>query len=649
MPATATTPAYHATDPLTAEEMKIAAQTTRSHFNAPLRFNTISLVEPPPAQDIPRQASVLVYNLSTSTTYHLIIALQSAELLSATQLPVSSQPPLTPDDCFLAERIAKADGRVQKHAQKHGIHDVVQSLVCDPWSVHLADDYDILKERPSARLVQLFLYRRDSENDNHYAHPLPGVPVVDLHAGEVVSFEAEERVVDVPAQLVNYRADLLAGNSYLETATRKDAPRPLQIVQPEGPSFMVKGREVRWQKWSLRVAFTAREGVVLRDVCYDGRSVMRRAAVVEMAVPYAEPRPPFHRKCAFDVGDYGLGYCANSLQLGCDCLGTIHYFDAILNDSHGEPYTLEKAVCVHEEDAGLLYKHMEYRTGHAETRRARRLVISFVATVVNYEYLFYWYLHHDGSLALDIKLSGELSTNVLSEGETSPSHGVLVAPGVNAQIHQHMFCARLDVAVDGPENSVAEMEFVRAKTGRDNPYGNAFKIKTTALRTELGARRDAAAGRTWRVYNSSKINVISGKSVGYKLVPYASGAAQPALLTTDECAVSARGGFATKALWVTPFDENERFPAGEYPVQSKGGEGLAIWTQKDREVENRKIVVWHSFGVAHVPRTEDFPVMPCETTGFVFKPDCFFLGNPGIDLPGDGADPAVNGSTCCSF
>lgn len=646
MPAATVIPDSNPTDPLTAEEIKVAAQTARTHFKTPLRFNTISLVEPPLDRDIPRQASVLLHNLSTSTTNLLNVILPSGKLHSVTELPASSQPPLTPDDCFLAERIAKADARVKKHAQKHGVDDMEQSLVCDPWSVHLAEDYDVLKERPGARLVQLFLYRRDSENDNHYAHPLPGVPVVDLHASEVVRFEFEERVVDVPAQLVNYRADLLSNNSYLETSTRSDVPKPLRIVQPEGPSFVVNGWKVNWQKWSLRIGFTAREGVVLRDVCYNGRSIVKRAAVVEMAVPYAEPRPPFHRKCAFDVGDYGLGYCANSLRLGCDCLGSIHYFDAVLSDSRGEPYTLEKAVCMHEEDVGLLYKHMEYRTGHAETRRARRLVISFIATVVNYEYLFYWYLHHDGSLALDIKLSGELSTNVLSEGETSPSHGVLVAPGVNAQIHQHMFCARLDVAVDGPGNSVAEMEFIRAKPSSDNPYGNAFTVKTTPLRTELEARRDALPGRTWRVYNASKINAISGKAVGYKLVPYSSGPAQPPLLTTDECAVTARGGFATKALWVTPYDELQRFPAGEYPVQSKGGEGLVKWTREDRQVENRRLVLWHSFGVAHIPRTEDFPVMPCETTGFAFKPDCFFLGNPGIDLPQDSA--AINGSSCCS-
>eukprot|EP00737_Agarophyton_chilense_P003901 gb/GEZJ01004711.1/.p1 GENE.gb/GEZJ01004711.1/~~gb/GEZJ01004711.1/.p1 ORF type:complete len:364 (-),score=39.21 gb/GEZJ01004711.1/:104-1195(-) len=363
-----------------------------------------------------------------------------------------------------------------------------------------------------------------------------------------------------------------------------------------------------------------------------------------MAVPYADAHPPFERKCAFDVGDYGLGYCANSLDLGCDCLGAIHYFDMILSDSRGEPYVIKKAICIHEEDAGLLYKHVEYRTGHSESRRARRLVISFIATVVNYEYLFYWYLHHDGSISHEIKLSGELSTNLLSEGENEPTAGVIVAPGVNAQIHQHMFCARLEMAVDGARNSVEEVNLVAAEAGEHSTFGNAFRVESRSLHTEQEAQRDAVAARTWRIFNPHKENYISGKKIAYKLVPYTFGSFQPPLLTTEESAVSKRGWFAKRSLWVTPYEKDENYPAGEFPTQSAGGDGLPLWTAKNRSIVDERIVIWHSFGVAHVPRTEDFPVMSCESTGFTLKPDCFLLGNPGIDLP-----PKVDGaSVCCS-
>jgi Cu2+-containing amine oxidase len=197
----------------------------------------------------------------------------------------------------------------------------------------------------------------------------------------------------------------------------------------------------------------------------------------------------------------------------------------------------------------VLWKHVEYRNGHNEARRARRLVVSFVATVVNYEYLFYWYFNQDGSLEYEIKLSGMLSTNLLSAGERvlgKPKHGVIVAPSVNAQVHQHMFCARLDVEVDGLANTVEEVDLVTGCVGKavgeSDPYHNAFGPVKTRLVSEQHAMRvcDQSTARTWRVSNPTSINPITGESVGYKLVPFTKGPAQPVLLTGPECAVSTK-------------------------------------------------------------------------------------------------------------
>mmetsp|Transcript_71430 Transcript_71430/g.225594 ORF Transcript_71430/g.225594 Transcript_71430/m.225594 type:complete len:376 (+) Transcript_71430:194-1321(+) len=374
---------------------------------------------------------------------------------------------------------------------------------------------------------------------------------------------------------------------------------------------------------------------------------MFRGSLVEMAVPYGDVNAPFERKCAFDVGDYGLGFCTDSLELGCDCLGHIHYFDAVLNNSQGEPYTIKKAICMHEEDAGLLWKHVEYRTGHNEARRSRKLVLSSIATVVNYEYLFYWSFGQDGSIDFEIKLTGELSTNLLSAGEAAPAHGTIVAPGVNAQIHQHMFCARLDMAVDGHKNSVQEVNIEPLPEGPGNPFNNGLVAVKTTLARESEAQRDinTASARSWRIENKGSINPISSRPVAYKLVPYAIGAAMPPLMTGPKCAVTEKGLFATKSLWVTPHRDDEKFPAGDYTVQQlENRQGLPAWTAADRSIDDEDVVVWHAFGVCHMPRTEDFPVMPCESTGFMLKPDGFFTGNPGVDIP-----PAESkGSKCCS-
>ena len=499
------------------------------------------------------------------------------------------------------------------------------------------------------RLVQTFLYGRSDAADNAYAHPIACVPVVDLLSRKVVHVDqAEPAYAPMPSAPYNYHRDGLARNEVLPSEWREDVPKPLEITQPEGPSFSVDGSTVRWQGWELHLGFNYREGIVLSDVSFQDRPVLWRASLVEMTVPYGDPAPTYARKCAFDVGDYGLGYCANSLELGCDCLGHIRYFDATLADSSGEPYEVKKAICMHEEDVGLMWKHVEYRTGHSESRRARRLVISSIATVVNCEYLFYWYLSMDGSIELEIKLSGELSTNQLSPGEgPAPAHGTLVAPGVNAQVHQHMFSARLDMSVDGDSNTVVESEVVPLPVDAEtNPYGNAFVPQYTRLESEKQAARlgDPARSRTWRI-ESQRENPISGKPTAYKLVPAHS---SQVLITAPSSAVAKRGGFATKSLWVTRYSDDERYPAGEYTVQSTGdGGGLLEWVEADESIVAEDVVLWHTFGVTHVPRVEDFPVMPCESAGFHLKPDGFSLCNPGIDLP-PSRSAASRQDGCCS-
>jgi primary-amine oxidase len=420
----------------------------------------------------------------------------------------------------------------------------------------------------------------------------------------------------IPKLSVNYHRDLVKTNSYLETAWREDTLKALDVTQPDGPSYKVTdGNYVEWQGWSMRVGFHYREGLVLHDVKYQGRPIMKRGSLVEMSVPYADPNPPYQRKCALDVGDYGLGYCANSLELGCDCLGHIHYFDATLHNAAGEPFTKKKVVCMHEEDDGILWKHVEYRNGHNESRRSRELVLSSIATVVNYEYLFYWRFKLDGSIDYEIRLTGELSTNLTSAGESEdkPDNGTLVAPGVNSQVHQHMFCARLDMNVDGEKNTVSEMNVATAPPSPTNPHGNVFQASQTLLKSEKDAVRDCdpTSARHWKISNAEGVvNPITKKPTAYKLMPFTRGPNMPLLLTHPDSNVSKKSKFATANLWVTKYDEKERYPAGEYPTQATMAQiektgGLPLWIERDADLgEGSDIVLWHSFGVTHIPRVE---------------------------------------------
>jgi len=302
-----------------------------------------------------------------------------------------------------------------------------------------------------------------------------------------------------------------------------------------------------------------------------------------MVVPYGSPDPMHSWKSAFDAGEWGLGRMANSLVLGCDCLGEIHYFDVDFADEGGRPHTLTNGICMHEEDYGILWKHADLPTGRVEVRRSRRLVVSSIATVGNYEYGFYWYFYLDGTIQLELKLTGIMSTQAIEEGST-PSHATVIAPGLAAPVHQHIFNVRLDMEVDGPENR--------------------------------------------KVVNNTARNGL-GQSTAYKLVP----GSTPTLMAGPDSSIGRRAGFATRNLWVTPFSPEERRAAGNYPNQHAVGDGLPRWTAADRPIVDEDVVLWYSFGVTHIPRPEDWPVMPVEYASFHLVAVGFFDRNPALDVP----------------
>ncbi|WIA36385.1 hypothetical protein OEZ86_007700 [Tetradesmus obliquus] len=667
----------HPLDPLTEEEVKVAAESCRQHAASlglpPLRFNTITLQEPPKEQQLlfrsgrlhslPRLAFCILQIPPELAVIEALVDMRShaaaAAVVSWVKLDGSQlegQPLATPDDCLLAEAIARKDPQVQALVAARGIG--LDRVACDPWAIHACP-----KEWLGRRLMQVFMYYKACPDDNEYAHPMDLCPVVDLYAGKVIHIDAYPQPPAIPMRSANYHRSLLE-------KPFREAPAPLHISQPQGPSFKVDGWHISWQKWDFRIGFNGREGLVLYDLGYaDGdqagrrRPVLHRASIGEMCVPYADPRPPYNRKAALDAGDYGLGFAANSLELGCDCLGDVTYFDAVVNNAAGEPVVIKNAVCLHEEDHGLLWKHLDYRTGYAEVRRGRRLVISFIMTAVNYEYCFYWLLYQDGTIGMDIKLTGILSTSLLSPGEEQPSHGILVGAGVNAAHHQHLFSARLDMAVDdengGRNLIVSELNAVQQPSSALNPEGNAFSCTETDLTRVHAAQRNAAhdLNRVWRVKNPAKLHPHSGQPVAYHIYP----APGPCLLAQPDSAVARRALFTTKNLWVTPYQEGQLYPAGKYVFQSWQDSGLRQWTQQDRSLLGADPVIWLTFGVTHFVRPEDAPVMPCDQVGFLMKPFGFFESNPALDVPpedtkhsssssssssGAGASVAGDGSCC---
>jgi primary-amine oxidase len=302
----------------------------------------------------------------------------------------------------------------------------------------------------------------------------------------------------------------------------------------------------------------------------------------------------------------------------------------VLADERGEPLIVPNAICVHEEDFGVLWRHWDflYRED-AEVRRSRRLVVSTFHTVGNYEYGFFWYFYLDGTIGFEVKLTGIMATKAIHPGETTP-YGSLVAPGLEAPNHQHLFCMRLDLDVDGTENTVYEVDAVGLPPGPDNPNGTSFVGRATPIRSENEGGRsvDPSVDRYWKIVNPNVTNRF-GQPVAYKLVPHAG----PLLIAGDDSHVARRAGFARHHVWVTRYDPGEKHAAGDYINQHPGGEGLPRWIEQDRELEDTDVVLWHTFGTSHLPRPEDWPVMPVEYLGFTLKPVGFFDRNPALDVP----------------
>ncbi|MBV8994252.1 MAG: primary-amine oxidase, partial [Pseudonocardiales bacterium] len=420
----------------------------------------------------------------------------------------------------------------------------------------------------------------------------------------------------------------------------RTSQRPIEIIQPDGPSFTVDGNLVTWEKWQFRIGFDQIEGLTLHQIGFeDGgrlRPIIYRASVAEMVVPYGDPSPVRFWQNYFDAGEYSLGKEANALTLGCDCLGEIQYFDAIIADDDGRPRTLTNAICMHEEDYGLLWKHTDMYNGSSSTRRQRRLVISFFITVGNYDYGFYWYLYLDGTIELECKATGVVFASAYpTPGDPSYPWASEIAPGVGAPFHQHLFSARLDMMVDGTTNAVDEVDAVRVPISESNPYGNAFTRRATRLRTERDGARlaDGTAGRTWLISNPAVSNAM-GQPVAYAL--HAEGG--PVLLADPDSSIARRAAFTTRHLWVTAQTDDQRYPSGAFVNQNPGGlTGIDTWIQADRSIDGTDIVLWHTFGLTHFPRPEDWPIMPVDYTGFVLKPDGFFDSNPALDVPRPGA------------
>ncbi len=500
--------------------------------------------------------------------------------------------------------------------------------------------------RQGARLltsdsVWLSALRRRGLGPNEVAAHMMGPGVLGLgwevtghrYARMIPYLTAERNNVSAPVEGIVGIVDLTAGTVVAVTDAEREPPpidrSPVPIfpdepelkrslsVQQRRHNYRVDGSSISWAGWTFGFAMDPRVGLVLHDVAFGPSGqrphrILSRAALSEMLVPYGDPSSAWSFRSIFDAGEFGIGRTAATLIPGQDLPDNAERFDAVMASDAGLPRHLRGVIGLYERDGGLRWRHGE------QARRSRELVLRSATTVGNYDYGFSWVFSQDGVIAMEVDLTGQMLVKGVSH--TDPRFGTSVAPHLSAILHQHFFNFRLDVDVGGQRNRVREVETTSLPVDATNSQGTAFAIRSTVLGREGKAVRDAAPAlsRMWVVENPHLKDSL-GQSPGYEL----HAGPLPALLAAPQSMLSKRGAFATHALWVTAWKGDERFAAGEFPGQDPGGAGLPSFIADDEAIDDADIVVWYTMGVNHLPRPEEWPLMPVSRIRFELRPRHF--------------------------
>ncbi|KAK0708572.1 copper amine oxidase [Lasiosphaeris hirsuta] len=632
----------HPFDPLSLAEIETAIATVKKAHGDVL-FNVVTVQEPrkaemtawlegPETAPRPKRVADVVVIAPGGKVYDGLVDLAEPKI-TKWELLDGEQPIITMEELQLVEHIARKDPKVIEQCVISGIPaEDMHKVYCDPWTIGYDERFG-----SGVRLQQAFMYYRPDVDSCQYQYPLDFCPIYDADKQEIIAIDVPtlRRPLSKVAPADYHPAAVEARGGY-----RSDI-KPINITQPEGVSFEIKGREIEWQNWKFHIGFSYREGIVLNNITFNDKGTVRpifyRLSLAEMVVPYGNPERPHQRKHALDQGEYGAGYMANSLSLGCDCKGSIHYLDAHFPTRAGGLRTIKNAICIHEEDAGILFKHVDFRDDSVIVTRGRKLIVQQVFTAANYEYVVAWVFHQDGTIQPEIKLTGILNTYAMLPDEDTHGWGTQVFPGVNAHNHQHLFCLRVDANVDGPNNTVFVNDAVPSPHpvgSAENFYGNGFFSRRTKLATAGASRTDydGATSRTWEICNPSKLNPYSRKPVSYKLVSRE----VPGLLPKPGSLVWKRAAFARHTVHVTPYADDQLWPAGRHVPQTSGepSRGLPEWIGDGAaSIDDTDVVLWHTFGLTHFPAPEDFPVMPAEPMTLLLRPRNFFASNPVLDVP----------------
>ncbi|HVR27939.1 MAG TPA: hypothetical protein VMS86_00265 [Thermoanaerobaculia bacterium] len=673
----------HPLDPLTFEEYWTALEVLHAEglVDPETRFSIVTLEEPPKDQvwrlegvgpgaqapaasiDIPRRAFAVVRQ--KEKTWEAVVDLTSRRVASFEQV-VRAQPN------WLGEEFTAAVDEVKKHPdfiaamKKRGITDFtfVECAGGPP-------GYYGTAEQRGRRIAHVGCMDVRGVR-NTWTRRIEGLTVVvDLAKKEVLRV-VDEGVVPVPTASADYDSASIG--------PVRDVPSPMRVDQPLGPGFRLDGHQVEWQSWRFHVRPDQRLGMIVSTVTYqDGdrrRPVLYQGSLSEIFVPYMDPAFAWYHRNFLDAGEFSAGGLTKPLMAGLDCPAHAVYLDGFISGDNGRPRAVPNLICLFERESGdMAWRHV---AEEPESRVKRDLVARAAAVLGNYDYIFDWVFQQDGSIKVAVGATGiaeakmvaqpdaaagsstgrftsslpaaghHLATPIRGTGsvsaadpndttlgadgvpEAADAYGRFVARNVVAVNHDHYFSFRLDLDVDGPSNTLIVDRLVPRTLPKDHPRRSVWVREPRAARTESEGKLDMDMHHPalWRVVSEDRTNHV-GYPTSYQLMPGMSGMT---LLSPDDYP-RRRAGFIDHHLWTTPYRHEERYAAGNHATLSEPGQGLPAWTKANRPIESTDLVLWHTIGMHHVVRAEDWPVMPVLWHSFELRPFDFFDRNPALDLP----------------
>ena len=577
---------------------------------------------------IPREADVVL--LEKGKTFEARVDVAAHSLVSWRENR-DGQAPFVYSEVFGTDEVIKKDSRVVEALKKRGFTDL-NTITC--YALPLA--YVAVPEQTTQRIG----FGSCSEYHGFYhtwGRDLEGLTIeMDMVEKKVLKV-VDSGVVPLLKGAVNY-----------EEIPEHPRPgtTPISIAQPMGPSFHIDKGEISWQNWRFRFRIDPRVGPVINLVRFDDgghlRSVMYEGSLSELFVPYMDPAVGWDNRVFIDAGEFFSSTgVLQPLHPGLDCPASASYFDGLSAGERGSPKITPEVVCLFERTGSdPAWRHFE--SGITSGRPSRELVLRSAAVIGNYDYLLDWRFEQDGTIDVAVGATGVIETKATAEknvaagqdmsgsGAGSMKYGQFVAENLIGVNHDHFFSFRLDLDVDGQSNSFLAARMVRESLHDDPMRKSIWSVKPTIAAREQDAIMDLNpdSPSMWLLINPSVKGPL-GYPTGYEIMP---GANAKTLLAPDD-PPQCLGAFAEHQFWVTPNDPSQRYAAGVYPTSSKATDGLAVWTKANRPIENTDLVGWYTLGFHHMPRVEDWPVMPTMWHDFQIRPFNFFAANPALDLP----------------